>query len=92
MDHDANVIGAAFLLVADRMQDAVEAKTGRRGAKTAALTALHAWADGHPIDDLAGGLGLGHSRTVRIVDALVGDPARRFAAPIRRIDVRRRSR
>ena len=73
MDHDANVIGAAFLLVADRLQDAVEATTGRRGAQTAALTALHAWANGHPIDDLAGGLGLSHSRTVRIVDALVGD-------------------
>ena len=73
MDHDANVIGAALLLVADRMQDAVEATTGRRGAQNAALTALHAWANGHPIDDLAGGLGLSHSRTVRIVDTLVGD-------------------
>ena len=72
MDHDANVIGAAFLLVADRMQEVVEATTGRRGAQTAALTALHAWADGHRIDDLAGGLGLSHSRTVRVVDALVG--------------------
>ena len=73
MNHDANVIGAAFLLVANRMQNAVEATTGQRGAQTAALTALHGWADGHPIDDLAGGLGLSHSRTVRIVDTLVGD-------------------
>lgn len=73
MDHDANVTGAAFLLVADRMQEAVEASTGRRGAQTAALTALHGWADGHPIDDLARGLGLSHSRTVRVVDHLVAD-------------------
>ena len=73
---------SAFLLVADRMQDAVEAKTGRRGAQTAALTALHAWADGHPIDDLAGGLGLSHSRTVRVSTPSSGTSSR-FAAPIR---------
>ena len=71
MDHQTNVIGAAFLLVADRMQAAVETTTGHRGAQTAAVTALHGWANGHPIDSLARGLGLSHSRTVRIVDALV---------------------
>jgi DNA-binding MarR family transcriptional regulator len=71
MDHDANVIGAAFLLVADRMQGAIEASTGRRGAQIAALTALHGWADGHSIDSLARGVDVSHSRAVRIVDALV---------------------
>ncbi len=71
MDHETNVIGAAFLLVADRMREAAEATTGHRGALTAAVTALHGWANGHPIDSLARGLGLSHSRTVRVVDSLV---------------------
>ena len=90
MDHDANVIGAAFLLVADRIQDAVEATIGRRGAQAAALTALYGWANGHSIDRLARGVGLSHSRTVRIVDALVDsglatrgtDPADRRQATV----------
>lgn len=90
MGHDANVIGAAVLLVADRIRDAVEATAGRRGAQAAALTALHGWANGHSIDDLARGLGLSHSRTVRILDALAesglatrgADPADRRQATV----------
>jgi DNA-binding MarR family transcriptional regulator len=73
MDHDDNVVGAAMLLVADRLREAVEAATGHRGAHPAALTALHGWADGSSIETLARGLGLSHSRTVRVVDALVDE-------------------
>lgn len=71
VDHDANVIGAAALLVSDRVREAVEPLTGSRGASAAALTALAGWADGHQVDRLAAGLGLSHSRAVRVVDALV---------------------
>jgi len=70
VDHDTNVIGAAVLLLADRVRDAVEPVTGTRGASAAALTALAGWADGQQVDRLAAGLGLSHSRAVRVVDAL----------------------
>lgn len=68
--HDDNVIGAAALLVADRMRRAVEPLAGTSGASAAALTALLAWADGAHVDALAAGLRLSHSRAVRVVDAL----------------------
>lgn len=70
MDHDANVIGAALLSVADSVREATEAAVGRGGAHAAALTALLGWADGRPIDALARGLDVSHSRAVRILDAL----------------------
>ncbi|MBJ7358965.1 MarR family transcriptional regulator [Nocardioides sp.] len=70
LGHDENVIGAAALLVADRMRQAVEPLAGTSGASAAALTALLAWADGAPVDALAAGLRLSHSRAVRVVDAL----------------------
>ena len=73
MDHDDNVVGAVMLLVADRMREAVEARTGHRGAHPAALTALHGWAGGSSIEALARGLHLSHSRTVRLVDDLVAE-------------------
>jgi DNA-binding MarR family transcriptional regulator len=71
--HDENVIGAAVLLVADRMRQAVEPVTGTTGASAAGLTALLAWADGAHIDALAAGLRLSHSRAVRVVDGLERD-------------------
>ena len=79
MDQDVNVIGAAALLLADRMRAAVEEATGFRGETASALTALHGWGDGFPIETLASGLRLSHSRTVRVVDALEarGDVVRR---------------
>jgi DNA-binding MarR family transcriptional regulator len=79
VDHEANVIGAAALLLADRMRAAVEASTDFRGETASALTALLAWGDGLPIEGLASGLHLSHSRTVRVVDALEarGDVVRR---------------
>jgi DNA-binding MarR family transcriptional regulator len=79
VDQDVNVIGAAALLLADRMRAAVEEATGSRGETASALTALHGWGDGSPIETLATGLHLSHSRTVRVVDALEarGDVVRR---------------
>lgn len=68
--HDDNVIGAAVLLVADRIRQAVEIQAGTSGASAGALTTLLAWADGAPVDALAAGLRLSHSRAVRVVDAL----------------------
>lgn len=73
VDHDENVIGAAVLLVADRMREAVEPVTGTSGASAAALTALLAWANAAHIDALAAGLRLSHSRAVRVVDGLERD-------------------
>lgn len=73
MDHDTNVVAAAMLAVADRMNDAIAVATDRGGAHPAALTALHGWAGGSSIESLARGLSLSHSRTVRIVNDLVID-------------------
>jgi len=73
MDHYENVIAAALLAVSDRVRSAAEQAAGRGGAGAAALTAIHGWANGQPIEALATGLDLSHSRTVRIVDALEGD-------------------
>jgi DNA-binding MarR family transcriptional regulator len=73
MDHDLNVIGALVVALGDRITDATEAATGMGGGRPAALVALHEWAGGRPIDTLAGGLRLSHSRTVRVVDRLEAD-------------------
>jgi DNA-binding MarR family transcriptional regulator len=73
MDHDLNVIGAMVVALGDRITDATEAATGMGGGRPAALIALHEWAGGRPIDTLAGGLRLSHSRTVRVVDGLEAD-------------------
>lgn len=73
MDHDGNVVGAAVVLLGDRLRDAVEAAGGHGGARPAALAALHEWADGRAIEVLAASLRLSHSRAVRVVDGLVVD-------------------
>ncbi|GAA5146371.1 MarR family transcriptional regulator [Nocardioides marinquilinus] len=70
---DRNRIGAAMLLLGDRVAAAGAEATGLRGGAPAALVSLLGWADGHHLDALAGGLGLSHSRTVRIVDGLERD-------------------
>lgn len=43
------------------------------GGRAAAVAALAAYASGSPIDRLAWGLGLSHSRVVRLVDQLEAD-------------------
>ena len=62
------------------------AAAGRSGRAPAALVALHEFAGGETIDDLSHVLGLTHSATVRLVDALVDDGhvARRYRAGDRR--------
>src|SRR5215216_470698 len=70
MHHDLNVIGAAVVMLGDRIRDATEDASGMGGALPAALSALHEWAGGRTIETLAGGLRLSHSRTVRVVDKL----------------------
>ena len=70
MDHDANVVGALAIALADRIGDATAAAAGVEGVPAAALVALHEWAGGKPIQTLADGLRLSHSRTVRVIDRL----------------------
>jgi DNA-binding MarR family transcriptional regulator len=83
MDHDLNVIGALVVVLGDRIRDATEDASGMGGALPAALAALHEWAAGRPIETLAGGLRLSHSRTVRVVDRLEADGlARRESDPV----------
>ncbi len=71
--HTANVLGALVDVLARELDAAGAAAAAGGGARAAALTALAAYASGEAIDALADGLGLSHSRTVRIVDALVAD-------------------
>ncbi len=55
------------------LDDEATATAGAPGGRAAALTALAAFASGRPIERLAAGLELSHSRTVRLVDALEAD-------------------
>jgi len=71
--HDDNVIGALAFALADRIGDATTDAAGLSGVPAAALAALHEWAGGRPIQKLAYGLRLSHSRTVRVVDRLEAD-------------------
>lgn len=73
MNHDDNVIGAAVLLIADRMRVSVDSITGRGGVQPAALTTLYRRENGSAIEELSRDLGISHSRTVRVVDGLVED-------------------
>ena len=65
-----NVIGAAALLVADDIIQAVEAETGLAAISAAALVSI-AHAPGAPIDYLAKSLRRSHSAVVRLVATLV---------------------
>lgn len=69
--HDANVLGALALVVADRTADAVAAAAGQSTTAGAALSALHHFLDRPTIDRLRQVLGLTPSGTVRLVDRLV---------------------
>lgn len=69
----ANLLGAWSLAVSDRITAAAEAAAGRGGQAPAALVALDQFAEGSTIDELSAVLGLTHSATVRLVDALVAD-------------------
>jgi len=66
--HDANVLGALALALADRLAAASPPEAS--GSAAQALVRLHGRGAGGAIDALAGVLGLSHSGTVRVVDRL----------------------
>lgn len=68
-----NLVGAWTLAVADRITVAAAAAAGRGGQAPAALVALHEFAGGSTIDRLRDVLGISHSATVRLIDALAAD-------------------
>ena len=68
--HAANVLGALSLVVADRMNAAVEAVAALGPSAPAALAALHEFLDGGSVTQLSSVLGLSHSGAVRLVDRL----------------------
>jgi len=63
-------LGALSLVVADRMNAAVEAVAALGPSAPAALVALHEFLDGGTVTQLSSVLGLSHSGTVRLVDRL----------------------
>ncbi|WP_327290417.1 MarR family winged helix-turn-helix transcriptional regulator [Streptomyces sp. NBC_01198] len=71
--HTANVLGALSLVVADRMNSAVEAVASLGPSTPAALAALHEFLDGGTVTQLSSVLGLSHSGTVRLVDRLTAE-------------------
>ena len=71
--HAANVLGALSLVVADRMNTAVEPIAALGPSAPAALAALHEFLDGGSVTQLSSVLGLTHSGTVRLVDRLVAE-------------------
>ncbi len=73
LDRLANLLGAWSLGVADRVTAAAATAAGRGGQAPAALVALDQFAEGSTIERLSAVLGLTHSATVRLVDALAAD-------------------
>jgi DNA-binding MarR family transcriptional regulator len=69
----ANLLGAWSLAVSDRITAAAAVAAGRGGQAPAALVALDQFAEGRTIEELSAVLGLTHSATVRLVDALAAD-------------------
>ncbi len=68
--HDTNVVGAMAVALVDRLRAATEEAADMPASFPAALTALRMWAGGRPVDELADGLRVSHSRAVRVVDRL----------------------
>ncbi|MFF0457986.1 MarR family winged helix-turn-helix transcriptional regulator [Nocardia africana] len=73
LHHAANVLGALSLVVADRMNAAVEAVAALGPSAPAALAAMHEFLDGGSVTELSSVLGLTHSGTVRLVDRLAAE-------------------
>ena len=71
--HAANVLGALSLVVADRMNTAVEAIATLGPSAPAALVAMSEFLDGGSVTQLSSVLGLTHSGTVRLVDRLAAE-------------------
>jgi MarR family transcriptional repressor of emrRAB len=72
-EHATNVLGALSLVVADRMNAAVESVATLGPSAPAALAALHEFLDGGSVTQLSSVLGLTHSGTVRLVDRLAAE-------------------
>src|SRR4051794_24930098 len=66
----ANRLGAVALTLSDAIREATETATGMGGGVPAALVSLSEWADGRPVEVLAGAMRVSHSRAVRVVDSL----------------------
>jgi DNA-binding MarR family transcriptional regulator len=82
MSRVANRLGAVSLTLSDGIREATEAATGLGGGLPAALVSLREWADGSPVEVLAGAMRVSHSRAVRVVDRLeAGGLARRESDP-----------
>jgi MarR family transcriptional repressor of emrRAB len=71
--HAVNVLGALSLVVADRMNTAVEGVASLGPSAPAALAAMHEFLDGGSVTQLSSVLGLTHSGTVRLVDRLAAE-------------------
>jgi MarR family transcriptional repressor of emrRAB len=67
---EENRIGAMVVALGDRLREATEDAARMPASFPAALAALRMWAGGRPLDVLADGLRLSHSRAVRVVDRL----------------------
>jgi DNA-binding MarR family transcriptional regulator len=81
VDRTANLLGALALLLTDALTDATQDAAGRSGAAAAALAVL-GQEPGLGIEALRLPLGLTHSATVRLVDAMESDGrARRGRGP-----------
>jgi MarR family transcriptional repressor of emrRAB len=70
---DTNRIGALAIALGDRLRAATESAVDMPASYPAALSALGTWAAGRPVDVLADGLRVTHSRAVRVVDRLEED-------------------
>ena len=82
IDAQTNRIGAMVVALGDRLRSATEQAADMPASYPAALSALGTWAGGRPVEVLADGLRLSHSRAVRVVDRLVKDGlARRLPNP-----------
>jgi MarR family transcriptional regulator, negative regulator of the multidrug operon emrRAB len=82
IDAEMNRIGALAIALGDRLRVATEQAVDMPASYPAALSALRMWAGGLPVDVLADGLRVSHSRAVRVVDRLESDGlARRLPYP-----------
>jgi MarR family transcriptional regulator, negative regulator of the multidrug operon emrRAB len=73
IDAGTNRVGALAIALGDRLRAATEEAIDMPASYPAALSALHTWAGGRPVDVLADGLRVSHSRAVRVVDRLEQD-------------------
>ena len=82
IDAETNRVGAMVIALGDRLRAATEEAADMPASYPAALSALGSWAGGRPVEVLADGLRLSHSRAVRVVDRLEEDGlARRLPDP-----------